>query len=200
MTKYRNTELSYPLSVCVCQKAISKLHNFISYWLKKLNQSSHWLGQSPKIDAGERDEGQEGGSSSYCLQILMLIAIMGVKTNLSTRRQSRTPERELETLSCLRWGLYSVFYVQSTCVYCRVFVLSVTGYRFWCSLCRYLSAYPRPALVTFLTSAPVLQQLVTVIFAPSWQLSHDMLTSHWSMPRNIALLLVNKGREHYVYE
>ena len=53
MTKYRNTELSYPLSVCVCQKVISKRQTLICYWLKKLNQSSHWLGQSPKIDAGE---------------------------------------------------------------------------------------------------------------------------------------------------
>ena len=60
-----------------------------------------------------------------------------------------------------------VLWVLCACVYWRVFVLSVMGYRFWCSLCRYLSAYPRPALVTFLTSAPVLQLLVTVIFAPS---------------------------------
>ena len=62
MTKYRNTELSYPLSVCVCQKVISKRQTLICYWLKKLNQSSHWLGQSPKIDAGEGDEGKRGAA------------------------------------------------------------------------------------------------------------------------------------------
>ena len=161
MTKYRNTELSYPLSVCVCQKVISKLHNLISYWLKKLNQSSHWLGQSPKIDAGERDEGQEGGSSSYCLQILMLIAIMGVKTNLSTRRHSHGHQRESWRRSPV-WG--------EACTLCSMYNLHVfiVGYLYY--------------LLRVIGSGVLYVGTFQLILAPLlWHFSHLLqCSSNWS--------------------
>ena len=133
MTKYRNTELSYPRSVCVCQKVISKQQNLICHWLK--NQISLLIGWV-KVQRLmlEREMREGGGSSSYCLQILRLIAVMGVKTKLSERRLGYPKrERELETLFYLKSEL-SVFYVVcvqcTSYVYSRVFVLSVTGYRF----------------------------------------------------------------------
>ena len=93
MTKYRNTELSYPRSVCVCQKVISKQQNLICHWLK--NQISLLIGWV-KVQRLmlEREMREGGGSSSYCLQILRLIAVMGVKTKLSTLKEGSDTQRE----------------------------------------------------------------------------------------------------------
>ena len=91
-----------------------------------------------------------------------------------------------------------VFYVHHVCIAGYLYyLLRVIGSDV---LCVGSFQFILSALLWHFSHLLLLQQLVTVMFAPTWQLSHDILASHWSMLRNKALLLVDKGREHDDYE
>ena len=84
ITKYRNAAVIYTPYLCLSK---SHFKTWILIGWKKVTQLSHRPSQSPKIDVGDWERAElegEGLSSSYCLQIWSLIALMGVKTNFST--------------------------------------------------------------------------------------------------------------------